>query len=291
MVKKKNYDIFFLLPAVIVVAVMTQLPFILSIIFSTLRWILTRPDLKITFVGLHNYIYYFTNLDFYSVLWQTVELILIVLILCTVFGILFALLLDHKIPGINIARTLILGPFFIMSTVSGVVWKTTILNTTFGWYGVIFKFFGLKPVDLLSTHPIAVIAVLFVWQWMPFFVLVLLAGLQSISEEVLDSAKVDGANWFQSTFKVKIPMITTHFAVAVMLGLVFIVKEFALILTTTAGGPGTSSYTLPYYVYMTIFSGSNVGQSSTLSVITVVLFLIIVNVVWRFIQKRQKAYS
>jgi sorbitol/mannitol transport system permease protein len=289
--KKRNIDRLFLYPAVIVVAVVTQVPFVLTIIYSLLKWKLTRPDLGIKFAGLSNYIYYLKRLEFWQIIWQTIELTVIALIFCTVLGILLSLLLDHSFPGVNIARTLILGPFFVMSTVTGIVWKTTIFNTSFGWYGVIMKFFGLQPPDLLSTHPIGSIALLFVWQWTPFFVLVILAGLQSISEDVIDSMKIDGVNWIQGVVFIKIPMIMTHLAVAVMLGLVFLVKEFALILTTTAGGPGKASYTLPYDVYMIIFSGSDVGKSSAVAAMTVILFLAIINIVYKFIKKRQAALS
>jgi sorbitol/mannitol transport system permease protein len=125
--KKKNFDIFYVLPAIIVVAVMTQVPFILTIIYSTLRWNLARPDLKIKFVGINNYLYFLKNPEFYSILWQTVLLTVIVLLFCALGGFILSILLDNTIPGINIARTLILGPFFVMSTASGVIWKTTIL--------------------------------------------------------------------------------------------------------------------------------------------------------------------
>jgi sorbitol/mannitol transport system permease protein len=259
---RKNYDILYVLPAIIVVAVMTQVPFVLTIVYSMLRWNLTRPDLKIRFAGFDNYLFFLKNTEFYSIAWQTILLTFVTLAFCTLGGFLMSILLDHAVPGINIARTLILGPFFVMSTASGVIWKTTILNTTFGWYGVILKGLGFEPVDLLSYYPILVITFLFVWQWMPFFVLIILAGLQGISEDVVDSMRVDGANWFQSTFLIKLPMISIHMRVAVMLGLIFIVKEFGLILVTTAGGPGTRSYTLPYYVYMPVFAkGTEIKQS------------------------------
>ena len=197
-----------------------------------------------------------------------------------------SLLLDTTVPGVNFARTLILGPFFVMSTASGVIWKTTILNTTFGWYGVIAKALGFTSVDLLSYYPIPVIIFLFVWQWMPFFVLVILAGLQGISFDLIDSMRIDGVNWFQATFLIKLPMITNHIRVAVMLGLIFIVKEFGLILVTTAGGPGTRSYTLPYAVYMEGFNASNVGRASALATMTVAMTLIAVNMLYRSLKKR-----
>ncbi len=290
-------DYRFLLPAVIVVAVMTQVPFLLTIIFSTLRWNLSRPDLGRTFDGVANFWHYLKieSLsqipEFYTILWQTVVITGMTLVLCAIGGFLLALLLDHDIPGVNIARTLMLGPFFVMSTASGVIWKTTIFNTTFGWYGVIAKALGFTPVDLISYHPLFVIILLFTWQWMPFFILVLLAGLQGIPQDLVDSMKIDGVNWMQGVFRIKLPLIMNHMRVAVMLGLVFIIKEFGLILVTTAGGPGTRSYTLPYAVYTQVFLANNVGRASALAVMTVILTLLMVNLLYRSIVKRNEKYS
>jgi sorbitol/mannitol transport system permease protein len=294
---KKRHDGAFVFPAIVVVAVMTQVPFLLTLIYSTLRWNLARPDLPIKFTGFDNYIHffrapYFPELPvFYHVVWQTVIMTGGALILCTVIGFLLAILLDNKIPGINLARTLILGPFFVMSTASGVIWKTTIFNTAFGWYGVAARSFGVQPVDLLSNYPIAVIILLFTWQWMPFFVLIMLAGLQGISDDLIDATKIDGTNWFQATFFVKLPVISKHVTVAVMLGLIFIVKEFGLILVTTAGGPGTSSYNLPFAVYMQVFNASNVGRAGALAAITVILSLLAVNLIYRLLKKQNASYE
>ncbi|MDR2021199.1 MAG: sugar ABC transporter permease [Treponema sp.] len=294
---KRKTDYRYLMPAVVTVAVMTQVPFLMTLIFSTLRWNMSRPDIKRTFSGIENYLYFLKieslkNLPpFYGILWQTVLITGLTLFICCFLGFLLSLLLDHEVPGINVARTLILGPFFVMSTASGVIWKTTIFNTTFGWYGVIAKTLGLTPVDLVSYHPLGVIIALFVWQWLPFFVLIILAGLQGLDQEVMDSMRIDGVNWVQSIFHIKLPLIVNHMRVAVMLGLVFVIKEFGLILTTTAGGPGTRSYTLPYYVYMQIFSANNVGRAGALSAMTVVLTLVLVNLIYRSIERRNAKYT
>jgi sorbitol/mannitol transport system permease protein len=294
---KRKTDYRYLIPAVITVAVMTQVPFLMTLIFSTLRWNMSRPDIKRTFNGIENYLYFLKieslkNLPpFYGILWQTVLITCLTLFICCLLGFLLSLLLDHEVPGINVARTLILGPFFVMSTASGVIWKTTVFNTTFGWYGVIAKTLGLAPVDLVSYHPLGVIIALFVWQWLPFFVLIILAGLQGLDQEVMDSMRIDGVNWFQSIFHIKLPLIMNHMRVAVMLGLVFVIKEFGLILTTTAGGPGTRSYTLPYYVYMQIFSANNVGRAGALSAMTVILTLVLVNLIYRSIERRNAKYT
>jgi len=294
-VTKKKHDLAFVLPAMVVVAIMTQVPFILTIIYSTLRWNLARPDLPIRFIGFDNYLYFlrvprFPEIpEFYAIVWQTIFITGATLLLCVITGFMVSILLDNPVPGVNIARTLMLGPFFVMSTASGVIWKATIFNTTFGWYGVLVKSLGLTPIDLLSYRPLFVIILLFWWQWMPFFVLVILAGLQGIPVDLSDAMRIDGTNWLQSTFLVKLPLITNHMRVAVMLGLVFVVKEFGLILVTTAGGPGTRSYTLPYAVYMQVFNASNVGRAGALATFTVILTLLAVNLLYRSLRRRRAA--
>ncbi len=285
------------LPAALIVGLMTQVPFLLTLAYSTLRWNLARPDLPTEFRGFENFVYFlsFDNWSqlpiFYQVLWQTVIMTGVTLVLCTALGFLLSLLLDNDIPGVNIARTLILGPFFVMSTAAGVVWRATIFSSRFGWYGVLSQTFGLPRVDFLSEYPMAVVIALFVWQWLPFFVLVTLGGLQGISEDVMDSTKIDGCNWFQSTFLIKLPLVQNHLNVAIMLGLVFIIKEFAIIITTTGGGPGTKSYNLPFLVYRQVFSASQVGRAAAVAVVTVALTLLLVNLLYKSIKRRRTMLS
>ncbi|TDA21166.1 sugar ABC transporter permease [Extibacter muris] len=290
---KKKYPVerSFVVPACVIVAVATQVPFILTIIFSALQWNIVRPDQGITISGLSNFIYYLGNPEFYMICLQTIVMIGAALLSCLVFGYLIALMLDCDIPGKTISRTLILSPFFIMTTTTGVLWKTVILNTNFGWVGMIADWMGIKAVDFVSYYARPLVVFLFVWQWMPFFVLVLLGGLQGIPGEVLERASLDGCSWFEMVFKIKLPMIFNHMQVALMLGLIFLVKEFGLILTTTGGGPGQKSYTLTYYIYKTLFSGSNVGRAAALSVITVVVTLTVINLIFRAIKKRRAAYE
>ena len=256
-----------------------------------LQWNIVRPDQGISFAGLKNFIYYLQDSEFYVICLQTVGMVGAALILCMVFGYLIALMLDCDIPGKTLSRTLILSPFFIMTTTTGVLWKTTILNTNFGWVGAIADFFGFKAIDFVSYYSRPLLVFLFVWQWMPFFVLVLLGGLQGIPAEVIERANLDGCSWFEMVFKIKLPMIFNHMQVALMLGLIFLVKEFGLILTTTSGGPGQKSYTLTFYIYKTLFSGSNVGRAAALSVITVIVTLAIINLIFRAIKKRRAMYQ
>ena len=294
---RKKSDIPFALPAIVVVALMTQIPFLLTIVYSTLRWNLARPDLPIKFVGLDNYLF-FLNIphfpavpEFYSIVWQTILITGLSLVLCTVTGFLVSILLDNKVPGVKFRANLDAGS--LLRDVHGERRHLEDHRLQYDLRVVRSHLQGSRhdSVDLVSYHPLFVIIFLFWWQWMPFFVLVILAGLQGIPVELNDSMRIDGTNWLQSTFLVKLPLITNHMQVAIMLGLVFIIKEFGLILVTTAGGPGTRSYTLPYAVYMQVFNASNVGRAGALATITVLLVLITVNVLYRSLKKRGEAVA
>ncbi|MEA4898024.1 carbohydrate ABC transporter permease [Bacillota bacterium Meth-B3] len=292
--KRRYTDKYFALPAVVWIAITTQIPFIATVVFSMVHWNLVRPDQGVKFAKLENYAYYFWgygSAEFWAITGQTLLLVVIALAGCTIFGFLLSLLLDHQLPGINVVRTLILGPFFVMSTTTGVIWKVTILNMTFGWYALISGALGLPLVDFLSHHSLSLIAFLFIWQWMPFFVLIILGGLQSLPGEVLESANIDGANWFVTTFNIKLPMIMNHMQTAIMLGLIFLIKEFGLILVTTAGGPGKSSYSLAYYIYDIVFTSKRVGRAATISVLTVLIVTFAVNALSKAIKRRSEMLS
>ena len=130
-----------LLPAVIVVAVCTQIPFVVNIFFAFLNWNLNRPDLGRSFAGVKNFIYFLKDVSFWKDVLQTAELVAASIVLCMIIGYFLALLLDRKMPGINIARALIITPYFLMTTASGVVWKFTMFNSNFGWFGKIGRMF------------------------------------------------------------------------------------------------------------------------------------------------------
>ncbi len=120
------------LPAIVIVAVVTQAPILATLGMSLVRWIIVRPDLGITFIGLDNYGEIFTSWDFYQVVLNTALITVVSLVICTVLGILFSLMLNRDFPGVNVVRTLIISPFFVMDAVAGIIWRAIILNSSFG---------------------------------------------------------------------------------------------------------------------------------------------------------------
>lgn len=267
------------------VALVTQIPILLTLYYSVFRWIIVRPDLPRKFVGFSYYKELFISSEFWLVFQNTLTLTFFSLIACFLIGITFAFLLYRPFPGVGIVRTLLVSPFFIMDSVIGVFWRNVMLEPSFGLIHYVSGILGFQSPALLADHPLFVIIVLIVWKWTPFFMLVLMAGLQSIPEEIIEAAVIDGTNIWGRVFRVILPMQTKYITISLMLGLIFILKTFGLIFTTTHGGPGFTSTNFPYYVYRITFLGWNIGKGSSIAVIIVIISLAIVMILFRFLRK------
>jgi len=276
------------LPAIIVVALVTQIPIIITLCYSFFQWIVVRPDLPRKFVGFIYYKKLFSSNEFWLIFQNTMLLTFFSLAVCLALGITFAFLLYRPFPGAGIVRTLIISPFFIMDSVIGVFWRNVMLEPSFGLIHHIYNFLGSQSSQtpaLLAQYPLFVISALIIWKWTPFFMLVLMAGLQSIPLEILEAAVVDGTNAWQRIYRIILPMLMKYITISLMLGLIFILKTFGLVFTTTHGGPGFASTNFPYYVYRTTFLGWNIGKGSSIAVILVIISLSIVMVLFKLLRK------
>jgi sorbitol/mannitol transport system permease protein len=282
----RDKAVWLVLPGIIIVALVTQIPFLVTIALSFVRWIVIRPDQGIHFNGIQNYVEIFQAKDTYSVIGTTVVIMLASLFLCTVLGTCLAIMLNRDFPGVNMVRTLIILPFFVMDSVAGIIWKTLILNPSFGFNAYISRWLHITPIDFFGPSSLLTVIMLIVWQWTPFFFLIILAGFQGIPTDLVESAKVDGANAWRRLFSIELPSIINHIQVAVMLGLIFILKVFGLIYVTTTGGPGVTSSNLSFYSYRVAFNGWNVGNSAVLSVISVAITLLIITMFFKFMKRR-----
>jgi len=288
----KNKSKFLILPAVIFVAVITQIPFIITIVLSFIKWNVKRPDIPITFAGLSNYQYIFSDSKFYRVLFNSIILAVVGLAICTILAFFLAMLFNRKFKGIHIARSMIIIPYFVMESVVGIIWKTLILSPTFGINKVLSDWLGIESLAFFDSKlSLTTIIILVVWQWTPFVFMILLAGLQNLSEEVIESAKIDGAYGLSMILYIKIPMIKSYFEVGMMFGLINILKVFGLVFVTTQGGPGVSSATLPYYIYRTAFYDWQIGRSAAIAVVTVAITLILIQNFFRLIRRKQKVVT
>ncbi|MDQ7805260.1 sugar ABC transporter permease [Amycolatopsis sp. A133] len=259
-----------LLPALIFVIAVTQLPFLLTVFYSFQSWNLVRPGSR-HFVGLQNYVDVFSDTTFLVALLNTVVLTVVCVFVALLLGLGLAILLDRKFLGRGVVRTLLITPFLILPAAGALLWKTTVFDPT---YGLLHFVFG-TDVDWLSEFPLAAVMAQIVWQWTPFMMLLILAGLQSQAKDVLEAANVDGAGRWRTFVSITLPHLARFLQLATLLGAIYIVNSFDAIFLMTQGGPGTASTNLPYYIYQRAFEGFDVGQSSAMGVIVVILTMIV----------------
>jgi len=271
------------LPALVFMIIMTQIPFVLALWFSLHSWNLIQPALGFPFVWLANYAAAFTDTArFWPVMGHTAELVFGAMALALVGGTILALLLNRPIPGRNILRGLTTIPFLVTPSVMALVWKNLLLSPSFGLVDWGLRGLGLPAVPWFSSFPLESVTAIVAWEWTPFVMLVLLAGLQSIPEEVLEAARVDGTGPFMTFWLIIFPMLRRAYEVAILFGTIFIFQTFGEIYLTTGGGPGVATNTLPYYTYQTAFNSWQIGQAAALGVIGVAIAIGAARVMLRF---------
>jgi sorbitol/mannitol transport system permease protein len=269
-----------LLPALIFAIIVTQLPFLVTLVISTLHWNILRPGER-SFAGLSNYLVVFTDARLRAAVVNTVILTVSVVLLSALLGLILAVLLDRRFAGRGVARTLLIAPFLVMPVAAALLWKHAIYNPTYGLLNGILNaiarvFGGTGPtIDWVSTFPMTALVVALVWQWTPFMMLILLAGLQSQPGDVLEAAKVDGANGVQTFRYMTIPHLRQYLELAGLLGTVYIVQTFDHVFTITQGGPGSATTNLPYEIYLTTFRKYEYGEASAAGVVVVIGTIII----------------
>lgn len=273
-----------LLPALIFMIVVTQIPFLFTLYYSTLSWNLVRPGSR-QFVGLDNYIAVVKDSQFWSVAFNTVLLIVVVVIVSAFLGLLLALLLDRAFAGRGVVRTLLITPFLVTPVAAALIWKTTILDPTNGILNWVLSLVGIGPVDWIGQFPLTMVMIVLIWQWTPFMMLLILAGLQSMPRDILEASGVDGATAFQSFRELTLPHLRRFIELGVVLGAIYLINTFDAIYMMTQGGPGIASANLPFYIYQRAFLGFDMGQAAAMGVVVVLFTIVIANFALRLIFK------
>jgi sorbitol/mannitol transport system permease protein len=266
-----------LLPALVFTIVITQLPFLVSIYYSftnlkdKTQSLIPEPT---RFVGIDNYKQIFSDPFFRQAMWTSVKMTVLAVVLSLLFGTSFALLLDRKFVGRGLVRTLLITPFLLMPVVAALIWKQQMFSSLFGVLNRALNFLGFNSVAFISDHPLASIVTVLVWQWTPFMMLIILAGLQSQPPDILEAANVDGATNFGVFRQLTFPHLRPYLELGALLGAIYIVQAFDAIDVMTGGGPGSTN--VPYYVYQeSIGGGFRYGAASAYAIVVVVFSIII----------------
>ena len=274
-----------LLPALVFMIVVTQLPFVGTLVISFMRWNALDPSDK-GFGGLSNYTNAITDSSLRQAIVTTVVLTAAVVLVSLLLGLGLALLLDRRFRGRGLVRTMLITPFLVVPVASALLWKHAIYNTTYGllngtlsWVWSLFGSHNPPQPDWLSSIPLISVEASLVWQWTPFMMLILLAGLQSRPTDVVEAARVDGASTWQVFRYLTFPHLRRYLELAALLGSIYVVQNFDAVFTLTSGGLGTAN--LPYAVYQTFYEGHDYGQASAEGVIVVICSLAIASLALR----------
>jgi sorbitol/mannitol transport system permease protein len=262
-----------LLPALIFMIVVTQLPFIATLGISFMDWNAYYPNER-GFAGFANYRRVLTDVNMRDAVLTTIELTVSVVLVSLILGLLIALLLDRKFLGRGAVRTMMIAPFLVVPVAAALVFKHALYNPEYGLLnGSLHWFLGLFGVDnpaqpdWISKWPLPAVAVSIIWQWTPFMMLILLAGLQSRPLDVIEAARIDGAGSWQIFRHMTLPHLRPYLELSALLGSIYIVQDFDHVFTITSGGLGTAN--LPYAIYTTFYNAHDYGRASAAGVVTV----------------------
>ena len=271
-----------MLPAVIFLIVMTQIPFLTTIGYSLTDWNLLYPQDR-QFAGLDNYTSALTSGDLWPSIVATVQITALSVTLAVLFGLLFAVLLDRQFRGRALARTLMITPFLIMPAAASLIWKYSMFDTNIGMVNWALRSLGLPVVSWGTEHPMATVVIVLTWQFTPFMMLILLAGLQGQDKGILEAALVDGAGPWRTFTWITLPHLRMYIEIGVLLGSVIILQVFDPIAILTKGTGGTK--TLAYLLYERAFIGLDIGQAAAYGVVTVILTIIVATIALKSVFK------
>jgi sorbitol/mannitol transport system permease protein len=257
-------------PAVGVLLLWMVVPLGMTVYFSFMRYSLLNPDLH-GFAGLENYRFLWQDAAFFPALLNTGVLIGAVLGITVILGTLLAVLYDRRFFGRNAAILLVIAPFFIMPTVSALVWKNMIMHPVYGLLARAFTVMGLAPLDWFGRVPMLSIIIILSWEWLPFAFLILYTSLKSLDPGQREAARIDGANATATFFHITIPHLKRAIGVVVMIETIFLLSIFAEIYTTTSGGPGTATTNLAYLVYSLGLQQFDAGIASAGGILAVIM--------------------
>jgi sorbitol/mannitol transport system permease protein len=277
---------FMLAPAVILLLGWMLVPLTMTLWFSFRKYLPLRGG-DLGWVGFDNYVRFVSSSAFWPSIQVTLIIVGSVLAITVVFGILLALLLDQPMWGQGIVRILVIAPFFVMPTVSALVWKNIFMDPVNGLFAHLWKYFGATPIEWLSQASIQSIIMIVSWQWLPFATLILLTAVQSLDRDQLEASEIDGAKPLQRFGYIVLPHLGRAITIVVLIQTIFLLSIFAEIFVTTGGAFGTK--TLSYLIFQRVLESQNIGLGSAGGIYAVILANIVAIFLMRIVGKNLDA--
>jgi multiple sugar transport system permease protein len=264
--------LFYVGPAVLVMAVACLYPVLSAFQLSLFDWSMGTPWSSARFVGLDSFVSAFSNPRVWSSLWTTLMFAAVCVSAEMALGIALALALEHPVRGMAFFRTLFILPMMIAPIAVGLAWRY-MFDAQFGLINAVLGLFGIGAKAWLADPTLAFAAIVIadVWQWTPFVFIMMIAALANVDSSVIEASRIDGANWWQMTFRVKLPMIMHVIAITLMMRLIDAFRVLEVIYVLTFGGPGDSTEILALHIYKTAFVGQQLGVAAAISVLLLVV--------------------
>jgi multiple sugar transport system permease protein len=273
---RKRFGIYLLLPTIILLVAFFAYPIFYSIYLSTTNYNFFLPAFQTKFVGLANYINLFKDKDFLFSVRISFLYAIITTFAKLVVGFLLALLFQNKIRGFGFFRTVITIPMMITAICAGLIWKY-MMQPGFGLINYFLKFFHISRIGWYTEVSTAFISVILVDVWMmtPFVIIVMMSGLASLPSEVYEASSIDGANWWQNTFHITLPLLKPIIIITTLISLIDSFKVFDNIWIMTKGGPARATEIFTIYAYKVGLIKGNLGAGAASSLIILVIILVI----------------
>ncbi|MEY8119458.1 MULTISPECIES: carbohydrate ABC transporter permease [unclassified Falsihalocynthiibacter] len=269
-------------PAVILLLGWMLVPLTMTLWFSFRNYLPLRGG-DLGWAGFDNYVRFVTSSSFWPAILTTLIILSGVLAITIILGILLAILLDQPMWGQGVVRILVIAPFFVMPTVSALVWKNIFMDPTNGLFAHLWKFFGAEPVSWLSDAAMPSLILIVSWQWLPFATLILLTAIQSLDSEQLEAAEMDGASPLSRFIYITLPHLSRAITIVILIQTIFLLAIFAEIFVTTGGAFGTR--TLSYLIFQRVLESQNIGLGSAGGVYAIILANIVAIFLMRIVGK------
>ncbi|RMI28894.1 carbohydrate ABC transporter permease [Streptomyces triticirhizae] len=262
-----------LLPALVFLILVTQLPFAATLVISLFEWNALYPEDR-AFTGLDNYESVLGESSLRGAVFTTALLTATVVIVSLLLGLALALLLDRRFRGRGLVRTMAITPFLVVPVAAALMWKHLLFNPEYGLlngllgkFGDLFGFTAPQP-DWISDMPLLAVEISLIWQWTPFMMLILLAGLQSRPAELAEAARIDGAGDWQIFRHLTLPHLRRYLELGALLGSIYVVQNFEAVYTLTGGALDTAN--LPFVIYREFYRAQDYGVASAAGVLVVI---------------------
>ena len=284
--KQQLETIAFSAPAIILVCMMMYIPFVMSGYYSMTEW--NGISKEATFVGLQNFkTIFLESRDFLDSRWFTTKYTIAFVVFSNVFAVALAVVLTKKFKAANFFRGIFFIPYIMSMTIVGFIWKFIFTSGFEKLYEVTGC--GFWNLSWLGDTKLVFFSVAFVgiWQSLGFYIVLYIAGLQAVPQDVLEAATVDGANGRQKFFRVTLPLLGPSFTTCIFMSLTNGLKVFDIILALTKGGPGTATNSVTLQIYKEAFTNNHYGTGAAQSIIYFLFVLIVTQLVLKAFSRKE----